>query len=72
MIPGQRQTDEKEEIIDYAPYYREGNKPEWLSELLWQETVDRLRPEDWEKLEAAPANAKFDYAMEEIVDSKIS
>jgi hypothetical protein len=65
------QTDEEDEIIDYAPYYRKGTRPEWISEELWKETMTSLKPEDWERLAAAPANAKFDYAMEEIVESKV-
>jgi hypothetical protein len=68
------QTDEDEESenerVDYAPNFRMGTKREGFSDARWKQILADITPQDWERLAAAPANTKFDYAMQEIVDSK--
>jgi hypothetical protein len=62
--------ESEDEMLDYAPFYRTGTKPERFTEAAWKVKLSSITPQEWERLAAAPANAKFDYAMQEIVDSK--
>jgi hypothetical protein len=65
-------TDEEseDERIDYSPFFRTGTKPERFSNDAWKIILSGITSQDWERLAAAPVNTKFDYAMQEIVDSK--